>query len=191
MSSKSKVIVLRRLLVGEEDLLLKVYGWGGVMNLFVREGALAQSRYAGIFEPFNVVELTYRQSGEIIIPIDISKVSFLSYLALESYERYLWMCSLAGFFIKWVRYYDKQLFEVFLNYLSIRIKNVSIFFLRFKLDILKAMGLYKEMIFEEDIRSVVRTLSEGRKLLLERMKLDKEIISKIEKIIDAHLEMSL
>ncbi len=191
MSSKSKVIVLRRLLVGEEDLLLKVYGWGGVMNLFVREGALAQSRYAGIFEPFNVVELTYRQSGEIIIPIDISKVSFLSYLALESYERYLWMCSLTGFFIKWVRYYDKQLFEVFLNYLSIRIKNVSIFFLRFKLDILKAMGLYKEMIFEEDIRSVVRTLSEGRKLLLERMKLDKEIISKIEKIIDAHLEMSL
>lgn len=191
MSSKSKVIVLRRLLVGEEDLLLKVYGWGGVMNLFVREGALAQSKYASIFEPFNVIELTYRQSGEIIVPLDVSEVSFLSYLALESYERYLWMCSLTGFFIKWVRYYDKQLFEVFLNYLSIKVKNVSIFFLRFKLDILKAMGLYKEMLFEEDIRSVVRTLSEGGKLLLERMKLDKEIISKIEKIIDAHLELSL
>jgi len=191
MPTSSKVIVLKRMVVGDEDLLIKLYGWGGVMRLFVREGALPERGYIGIFEPFNVLELSYRQAGDIILPLDIKKVDFLSYLALESYERYLWMCSVGNFFMKWVRYYDSQLFELLLKYLTIKVDNINTFLLRFKIDFLKALGVYTENIFEEDARKVINTIESADKRLLERIILSKEFLNKVEKAIENHLEKSL
>jgi recombinational DNA repair protein (RecF pathway) len=189
MSSKGKVIVLKRLIVGDEDLLVKIYGWGGIMNLFVKDGAV--SNYSGVFEPFNLLELTYKQSGEIVVPLDVGSVEYLSYLALEDYERYVWMCSLTNFFLRWIRHYDQQLFNIFLIYLSAKVTNRSVFFLKFKLEVLKTMGLYKDTIFEKDIRHVVKTIEEGPWMLLERIKLSKDMAQKIDSTIEAHLEHSL
>ncbi|MCS7284460.1 MAG: recombination protein O N-terminal domain-containing protein [Hydrogenobacter thermophilus] len=191
MSFKGKVIVLRRLVVGDEDLLVKVYGWGGLMNMLVKDGALPSSRYVSIFEPFNVLELSYRQVGEIILPLDVSKVRYLSYLALESYERYMWMCHLGNFFLRWVRYYDQQLFDLFLLYLSAKVRNTKVFLIRFKLEVLKAMGLYKEELFEEDLRRAVRDIKRGSRLFLERMRLNQQLAEKIERAIEDQLTQHL
>jgi hypothetical protein len=53
------------------------------------------------------------------------------------------------------------------------------------------MGLYKDTIFEKDIRHVVKTLEEGPWMLLERIKLSKDMAQKIDSTIEAHLEHSL
>lgn len=189
MFSKGKVIVLKRLIVNDEDLLVKIYGWGGIMSLFVKDGAVGN--YLGVFEPFNLLELTYKQSGEIVVPLDVGSVEYLSYLALEDYERYVWMCGLTNFFLRWIRHYDQQLFNIFLIYLSAKVTNKSVFFLKFKLEMLKAMGLYKDTIFEKDIRQAVKTIAEGSWMLLERIKLSKGIARKIDSAIETHLEHSL
>ena len=191
MSFKGRVIVLRRLVVGDEDLLAKVYGWGGLMNMLVKDGALPNSRYVSIFEPFNVLELSYRQMGEIILPLDVSGVRYLSYLALESYERYMWMCHLGNFFLRWVRYYDQQLFDLLLLYLSAKVRNTKVFLIRFKLEMLKTMGLYKEELFEEDLRRAVRDIKRGSRLFLERMRLNQQLAEKIERAIEDQLKESL
>ncbi|MGB9873937.1 MAG: hypothetical protein ACPLRS_03100, partial [Hydrogenobacter sp.] len=141
--------------------------------------------------PFNVLELTYRQTGDIVVPLDVSNVEYMSYLALEDYERYIWMCSLTNFFIRWIRHYDQQLFNTFLAYLSAKITNRTVFSLKFKLDVLKTMGLYKDTIFEKDIQRAVKTIAEGSWTLLERIKLSKELAQKIDSAIESHLENSL
>ncbi|MGC8852528.1 MAG: hypothetical protein ACP5P0_02865 [Hydrogenobacter sp.] len=191
MSSKGRVIVLKRMVVGDEDLIAKIYGWGGIMTLFVKDGALIQSKYLGVFEPFNVIELTYKQTGDIVVPLDVSSVEYMSYLALEDYERYIWMCHLTNFFIKWIKHYDQQLFNTFLFYLSAKITNKTVFYLKFKLDVLKVMGLYEDTIFEKDIQRAVKTIAEGSWTLLERIRLSKELAQKIDSAIETHLENSL
>lgn len=177
--------------MGDEDLLVKVYGWGGMMNLYVKDGALPKSGYASVFEPFNLLGLTYRQSGDVILPLDVEKVYYMSYLAFSDYRRFLWMSSVLGFFEKWISYYDPHIFNLLISYLSMDVKNVHPSLIRFKIDLLKTAGLYRDEIFEEGIRPLVRKLSESTLLHLERMRIDKQTAEKIDRTIDSHLERSL
>ncbi|MFN3813063.1 MAG: hypothetical protein ACK4SM_00370 [Aquificaceae bacterium] len=191
MPLKSKVLVVRRLVVGDEDLLVKVYGWGGMMNLYAKDGALPESGYASIFEPFNLLQLVYRQSGEFILPLDVEKVYYMSYLASSDYRRFLWMSSVLGFFEKWISYYDLHIFNLLISYMSINVKNMHPFLIRFKIDLLKTAGLYRDEIFEEGIRPLVKKLSKSTLIHLERLRIDKQTAEKIDKTIDSHLEGSL
>ncbi len=191
MPLKSKALVVRRLVVGDEDLLVKVYGWGGMMNLYVKDGALPKSSYASVFEPFNLLGLIYRQSGDVILPLDVEKVYYMSYLASSDYRRFLWMSSVLVFFEKWISYYDPHIFNLLISYLSMDVKNVHPSLIRFKIDLLKTAGLYRDEIFEESIRPLVRKLSESTLIHLERLRIDKQTAEKIDRTIDSHLERSL
>lgn len=159
----------------EEDLLVRVYGTTGISTLLVRDGTLPQTGYMPIFEPFNVIRLYFRQSGNLLVLVDILKVEPYSYLSLQSYERCMWMYQILFFLYRWIRFYDPNLFELAKRYLTIFPKNPSTFYIRFQLDVLKIMGLFKEEAFGEELSSVVRRLATADTHTLHRIALSKQI----------------
>ncbi len=190
MPSKGKVLVLKRMVVGDQDLLVKLYCYGGITNLLVRDGALPESPFFSVFEPFNLMLLTYRQWGQVIVPLDIQDLVRLSYYATD-YERYLWMCQVAGVLLRWVRFYDEELLSLAVEYLKLKVKNPRTFHLRFYLDLLTKMGIYKEKLFSPKQLKMVNTLKGADLRLLERLSLSHEDYTEIRAKIEAHLEESL
>ena len=141
MSFKTKVLVLKRIKAGDQDLLAKVYGYGGVMSLLLRDGFEVGHRFFGVFEPFNVVEVDLVQRGDIVLPNDVSRVDSFSMIA-SNFNRYLWMCWVANFILRRVRFYEEKLFNLFIYYITRDVRGRGeLYKLRLKLDFLKLSGL--------------------------------------------------
>lgn len=190
MPAESKILVLRRFVVGDQDLLVKVYGYGGMMNLLVKDGALTSNLYITIFEPFNVMDLIYRQSGPLILPMDIKNLIPLSYYATE-YSRYEWMCLVSITLIRFVKYYDKELFDLFVNYLKLKTSNVKTLHLRLYVDILVKMGIYKQSIFKKRHLRIVKSIMSLDIKSLERLNIDQKDYLDIKVRIEDYLRESL
>ncbi len=154
--------MLRRVRAGDQDLLAKAYGPGGVVSVFVKDGLLSSCSFFGVFEPFNVVLLDLSQRGDVVIPGDVLGVERLSYLC-GRFERFLWMSWVAGFVLRHVRFYDEKLFELFLSYI-VRdvVSREGVYRLKLRLEYLNASGLSPKFIGERIPRGVHRIrLSDG------------------------------
>jgi len=158
MSAKGEFVVLRRVRGGDEDLVATLYGPPGRSTLFVREGYLPESPFFGLFEPFNVVKLSYRQAGNILVPEDFLGVERLSYLATDP-ERLSYMSRLSGFVLKRVSFYDEPLFRLLTSYLKKR-PSPSLL-LRFKLDFLKLSGVLPKFLEERKLGGGSVNLKDG------------------------------
>ncbi|MCS7171325.1 MAG: hypothetical protein NZ851_03310 [Aquificaceae bacterium] len=192
MSAKGKFLILRRFRAGDKDLMVKVYGTHGMTRVYVPEGLIAQEGFLGLLEPFNLMHAVCKQSGGVLILKDLIKVDFISYLSLRDYSTYMWMSLLVSFLEKWFLQYDAELFDMAVSYLTLRTKNPEVILLRFKLEFLKRMGLYREEIFEEGLRCITKQLLEEESLKkLERLRIAKSAVSKLEDAIEAHLQGSL
>lgn len=192
MSAKGFFLILKRFRAGDEDLMLKVYGPYGVGKLFVPEGYRVERGFLGHLEPFNLVKLTYRQLGDIGVLEDLIWKEPLSYLCVEDYRRYLWMSSLIAFVEKWFLQYDGELLRLVVSYLRLDPSNPSVFLLKFKLEFLKYLGLYREDIFEEGLRGLVKRLLQEQKVgTLQRLRISPELLSRLEQKIEAHLSSCL
>ncbi|MCS7277333.1 MAG: hypothetical protein NZ531_00625 [Aquificaceae bacterium] len=185
-------MIIRRFRAGDKDLMLKVYGPNGLMKLFVPDGLLPEEGFLGFTEPFNLLHAVYRQSGDTVILRDILKVEFFSYLSIKSYSAYLWMASVMGFVERWFFQYDPELFDTVLRYLSLVPNNQNVLLLRFKLEFLRSMGLYKEEVFTESLRPIVRRiLGEDSYKGLERLRVSRGLLLKLDNAIESHLSASL
>ncbi len=162
MSLKTRVLVLKRLRAGDQDLLAKVYGQGGVFDVLVRDGFLNTNRFFGVFEPFNLVELDLKQRGGIALPNDILRVERFSYLS-KDYRRYRWMCWVSLFVLKHIRFYDERLFSLILKAMLMDPKGKEgIVRVRFKLEFLSISGLEPRFLKEKLGKGRVRIrLSDG------------------------------
>lgn len=192
MPAKGSFLILRRFKAGDEDVMLKAYGTCGLIKVFVPNGLMADRGFLGYIEPFNLVHLVYRQSGNLLILDDLLEVEFISYLCLKDYWRYLWMNSVANFMESWFLQYDPELFNLALSYITLNPQNHDVFLSKFKLEFLRRLGLYKEEIFEERLRGLVRRLIEEENAKrLERLRISPELLSKLDQAIKAHLSSSL
>ncbi len=192
MSGKSSFLILRRFRAGDEDLILKVYGEKGQLKILVPEALKVDRGLSGYVEPFNLIGAVCVQKGELLILKDITSAEFFSYLALRSYSRYVWMCQVVGFVERWFLHYDAELFGLALRYLTLDPADHQTLLLKFKLDFLRFMGLYKEDIFKEEVRGFVRKLQgeeDFRKL--QRLKLPEDLIKSVDDAIMLHLQSSL
>ncbi|WP_457601432.1 hypothetical protein [Hydrogenivirga sp.] len=158
MSFKAKVLVLKRLRAGDQDLLAKVYGQGGVVDVLVRDGLLNEHRFFGLFEPFNVLEVDLSQRGGIAVPNDVGEVRFLSYLCRET-DRFLWFSWIAGFILKHVRFYDERLFNLFMSYMLSR-SMTDVLKVKLRLDFLELSGLKPKFIEQSSLKGRLK-LSDG------------------------------
>ncbi|MFN3599580.1 MAG: hypothetical protein ACK4VK_07615 [Aquificaceae bacterium] len=191
MATKGKFLILRRFRAGDSDVMLKAYGPCGMVKVFVQGGYLPQRGLLGYLESFNILSMVYQQSGEILFFNDILDVQFLSYLAMD-YSTYMWMNSLALFMEKWFLQYDPDIFNLALKYLTLKISNHNIFLIKFKLEFLRHLGLYKDSIFEEGLGKVANFLLEEDSFIkIERLRISQSILSKIDKTIEDHLSSSL
>jgi len=159
MSTKAEVLVVRKILVGEWDLLALVYGTVGKAKLLVRKGFHPNSAYCSIFEPFNLMIIDYHQSGDLLILNDVKDVKFYSYLALRSYSRFLWMSKVVQNVVKWISYYDSSIFNLLKDYLILNIRNHKVFEIKLKLELVKSMGIYKEDVFEANVRQILNRIA--------------------------------
>ncbi|MEJ5338553.1 MAG: hypothetical protein WHS43_02735 [Aquificaceae bacterium] len=192
MSAKGSFLILRRFRAGDEDIMLKAYGTCGPVKVFVPGGLKVDRGLLGYLEAFNLISFVYRQSGSLIIFDDLIEVEFISYLCLGSYQRFVWMNSIALFVERWFLQYDPELFNMALFYITLNPQNHGLFLSKFKLDFLRRLGLYKEEVFEERLRGLVRRLMEEEALKrLERLKVSQELLSRLEDAIEAHLSSSL
>ncbi len=192
MSAKGTFLILRRFRAGDEDIILKVYGTCGLTKAFVPSGLRVEKGLLGYTELFNLISIVYKQSGGVIILQDLLEVDFLSYLSLKDYKRYVWMSSLALFVERWFLQYDPELFNMLLFYMSLNPENHGVFLLRFKLEFLKRLGLYKEDIFEEKFRGFVKKLVEEQAIKrLERLRISQELLTRLDQAINFHLSSSL
>ncbi len=162
MSLKTRVLVLKRLRAGDQDLLAKVYGQGGIFDVLVRDGFLNTNRFFGAFEPFNLVEVDLKQRGGIALPNDILRVERFSYLS-KDYRRYRWMCWVSLFVLKHIRFYDERLFSLILKAMLMDPKGKEgIVRIRFRLEFLSISGLEPRFLKEKLGRGKVRIrLSDG------------------------------
>lgn len=189
---KGNFLILRRYRAGDLDIMLKTYGQCGIVRVFVPEGVLPEKGLLGYVEPFNLLSIVYQQSGDILILKDLLHVDFLSYLCLKNYSTYLWISSLVSFMEKWFIHYDPELFKMAIKYLTLKPKNHEVLLTKFKVEFLKAMGLYKEDLFREDIAKILRFIAEEENLLkLERLRINKNKLMELEKAIEDHLSNSL
>jgi len=163
MSVKSRVLILKRLRAGDQDLLAKAYGPGGIIDLLVRDGLLCGSYFFGVFEPFNVVTVDLSQKGDIVVPNDVVSVERLSYLS-ANFRRFLWMSWIAGFILRNVRFFDDKLFELFLSYMVKAVRGrEEVYRIKLRLDYLDLSGLKPRFLGERIPRrgSVKLRLSDG------------------------------
>ena len=162
MGLKTRILVLKRIRAGDQDLLAKVYGQEGLIDLLVRDGFLTTNRFFGIFEPFNLVEVDLRQRGGIAVPEDVLKVERFSYLCRD-YRRYRWMCWVSLFALKYIRFYDERLFSLTLRALLADPRGrEGLFRIRFKLEFLSLSGFEPKFMKEAIPKGNVRIkLSDG------------------------------
>ncbi len=204
------IIVLKRFRVGEFDIIARVYGYGGIMSLYVKDYYIPNSDFYGIFEPFNVVNLWYRQSGQLIIPDDIIAVERLSYLA-KDYISYKWMSTISLIILKHVRFYDRDIFNKLREYMLMDTDEelIKIFTIRFYLDLVKMLGIKPGFIddssntgkirmrdgklsssgdYELSISSInyIRRIDRSRNI--ERVRLDEGMYREIIDFFDRYLE---
>ncbi len=142
MSKSSMIIVLKRFIVGDADVIAKVYGYGGIMNVYIKDGYDPSNWFFGAFEPFNVMEISYSQSGSLIIPYDFNKIERLSYL-VKDFGAYIWMCNISSFVIKYIRFFDHSIFKQIIQYLKIKPREnmENVMFIKFILEIIDIMGI--------------------------------------------------
>lgn len=172
--------------------MLKAYGTCGMVKVYVQDGLLPQEGMLALVEPFNLLEAVYRQSGELVFFKDILSLEPLSYLSLKDYSSYLWMEEVASFVERWFLQYEAELFNLAVSYLTLRPPNPKVFLLKFKLEALQRMGLYKEEVFKEGLREVARCLvQEEKPLRLSRLRLPLELLSDLEQAVEVHLSNSL
>ncbi|WP_448584491.1 hypothetical protein [Thermocrinis sp.] len=192
MSAKAKVIVLRKMLVNEWDLLAYTYGTFGKGKMLVRKGFYPQNTYCAIFEPFNVLTVYYHQSGELLILEDVIKVEFYSYLAMKSYRRFLWMTKVIQTIVSWISYYDNHIFNLLQNYLKIDVKNHKVFEIKLKLELIKSLGVYREDLFENSLVKILGRIDrEDRIENLEKLYLSESLYRKILQSLEDILKKSL
>lgn len=191
MSAKGKFIILKKYRAGDYDLIAKAYGQCGMVRVFVPNGMLPEVGYTGYLEPFNLVVLVFRQYGEILLVRDVVTVVPFSYQSHKSYTRYVWMSSILRFVDRWFLQYDAELFELIVGYLSLKTKNPDVFLLKFKLEFLKKIGLYRDEIFHERLRKTAVFLLEEEFIRLERLKINPHILADLDRAIESHLSASL
>lgn len=189
---KGRFLILRRYRAGDFDIMLKAYGSCGIVKVFVSEGFSPERGLLGYLEPFNLLSMVYKQSGDILILKDLIYVDFSSYLCLKDYSTYLWMNSLVSFVERWFIQYDPELFNMAIKYLKLKPRNPQTLLIKFQVEFLKIMGLYKEEIFEKDIAKILNLIAMEESLLrLERLRISKSKLDIIEKAIEDHLSNSL
>ena len=211
MSSKTKLLVLKRIRAGDQDLLAKVYGQGGVLDVLVKDGLTNTNRFFGAFEPFNLVEVDLKQRGEVVFPNDVLGVERFSYLCRD-YRRYRWMCWVSLFVLRHIRFYDERLFSLILRALVTEPKGrEAILRIRFKLEFLCVSGLEPRFLKERlgrgsmKIRLSDGSVSEDGELevrssslkglvrlknlrSLKRIRLKSEELKEMERIVDLLIE---
>ncbi|MFN7064801.1 MAG: hypothetical protein ACK4OF_01430 [Aquificaceae bacterium] len=185
-------MILRRFRAGDCDVMLKAYGPCGMVKVFVPEAFLPERCFLAYIEPFNLLHMVYQQSGEILFLKDIIDVRFFSYLCIEDYSRYVWMNSLTFFMEKWFIQYDSEIFKLALRYLTLKTKNYAVFLIKFKLEFIKRLGLYREDLFDDSLKEVINFIAKEDKLLkLERLRVSQNLILEMDKALEDHLSKSL
>jgi len=154
MALKTRVLVLKRIRAGDQDLLAKVYGQGGVIDLLVRDGFLNTNRFFSLFEPFNVLEVDLSQKGGVAVPNDVGSVRFLSYMCRD-FSRFMWFSWIAGFILRYVRYYDDRLFNLFLGYMLSKSVGGALR-VKLRLDFLELSGLKPKFLEEREFRKRIK-----------------------------------
>ncbi len=156
------MLVLKRIRAGDQDLIAKGYTQVGVVDVLIRDGLLVENRFFGIFEPFNVLEIDLRQQGNITVPNDIFEVRRLSYLASD-FSRFLWMSWVCGFVLKYVKYYDERLFNLFVSYLTLKPSGTKeVYRIKLLSEFLELSGLKPKFLEEKLPKGEVKVnLSDG------------------------------
>jgi len=206
------IIVLKRFVTGDGDIIAKVYGKGGTMNLYVRDAYEISNPFFGVFEPFNVMELSYKQSGNLIIPLDYGKLRRYSYLA-GRYIMFEWMSLLSLFLLKHIRFFDPNIMSLFLDYIKdeSKARNMNVYYLRFVLNISELIGILPKFIYESgygffrmsdgsvaekgDVKvsdaciSILRKLYSGKHV--ERIRMDSGTFKEAKALLDRYFEYHL
>ncbi len=210
MSFKGKVVVLKRVRSGDQDLIAKVYSQGGVVSLLVRNGYLPSNPFFGVFEPFNLVEADLEQRGDLLIPNDVLNVERLSLLARD-YRRYTWMCWVAMYILTRIKLYDERVFYIILRSLTMNPKRkVAIHRVLFRIGLIEALGWRPKFLDERIGRgrvkismadgsvsdqgdlevhsAVLRTIKMLVELGAERVSVRGELLRQVEEFLDTYLD---
>ncbi len=148
---KARLLVLKRVRAGDQDLLIKGYSHLGMVDLFVKNGLIPESEFFGIFEPFNLVSVDVYQQGGIVIPRDIFSVKRFSLLCRD-YYRYMWMSWVSGFVLRNVGFYESRLFNMFVSYmLDPPAGDIKVSRIKLMIDFLNLSGL-RPKLFEQEVR---------------------------------------
>ncbi len=144
-------MVLKRIRAGDYDLLIKAYSPLGMVDILVREGLIPQSRFFGLFEPFNILQVDLRQQGNVTLPWDILQVDRLSFLC-QDFDRFMWMSWICGFILKNVRFYDSSLFDMFYKYLVKNPgKSYPAYRIKLMLDFLELSGIRPKFLIQKGL----------------------------------------
>jgi len=140
VSFKGKVVVLKRVRSGDDDLIAKVYSPMGIVSVLVREGYLCSNPFLGVFEPFNLVEADLDQRGDILVPNDVISVKRYSLLARD-YRRYIWMSWVSLFVLTRISFYDERVFPLIVRYLTADPgRKEPIYRVLFRIGVIDALG---------------------------------------------------
>jgi recombinational DNA repair protein (RecF pathway) len=191
VSAKAEVIVIKKFLVGEWDLLAYAYGTVGRCKIFVRRGFHPEESYCGFFEPFNLLTIDYHQSGDLLILNDLVSAKLYSYLALKSYDRFLWMSKVLQTILRWVAYYDSSIFKLLQSFLILDVKNQKVFDIKLKLSLIKAMGIYRK-VEDMSLAGIIEKIDQETFIdRLERLRLSEKIYKSINEILEDMLRGTL
>jgi recombinational DNA repair protein (RecF pathway) len=191
VSAKAKVIVIKKFLVGEWDLLAYAYGTVGRCKIFVKRGFHPEVSYCGFFEPFNLLTIDYYQSGNLLILNDLVSAKLYSYLALKSYDRFLWMSKVLQTILRWVAYYDSSIFKLLQSFLLLDVKNHKVFDIKLKLSLIKAMGIYRK-VEDVSLAGIIEKIDQETSLdRLERLRLSEQIYRSINEVLEDMLKGTL
>jgi len=191
VSAKAKVIVVKKILVGEWDLLAYAYGTAGRCKVFVKRGFHPEESYCGFFEPFNLLTIDYHQSGDLLILNDLVSAKLYSYLALKSYDRFLWMSKVLQTILRWVAYYDSSIFKLLQSFLLLDVKNHEVFDIKLKLSLVKAMGIYKR-VEDSSLAGIIEKIDQETSLdRLERLRVSEQIYRSINEVLEDMLKGTL
>jgi recombinational DNA repair protein (RecF pathway) len=189
--AKAKVIVIKKFLVGEWDLLAYAYGTVGRCKIFVKRGFHPEESYCGFFEPFNLLTIDYHQSGDLLILNDLASAKLYSYLALKSYDRFLWMSKVLQTILRWVAYYDSSIFKLLQSFLLLDVKNHKVFDIKLKVSLIKTMGIYRN-VEDVSLAGIIEKIDQETSLdRLERLRLSDKIYRSINEILEGMLKGTL
>jgi len=213
MTARGKFVVLRRVRGGDTDLVATLYGTPGRVSLFLKDGYLSDNKLFGVFEPFNFLEVSYLQSGSIIFPSDVVIIERFSLKAHEP-NTYLMMSRISLFFLKYINFYDEDLFSLLVNYFS-RIPKTEEEYLFFLMDFLKISGFRPKFLgenlrrikgllkikledgslspegeykLEANLLKILKRIYEGRR---ERLRISKSLRRELERFLHAYIEHHL